>query len=687
MSKKAVETNTKKEMLLTDAIHFKGIDFKAVYIPFDAYYIYQRTTPKNYEPIYRELARIEDNDATSQPNKITEYYLCQDSGIKPNLTDFEIEKLDYIFKEAVEPNIQLKLNFSLEETRDLILEMFTGLVEALSIINDYSDVEAGLLPVDIKAKFSYERYRSLSQEDIQIVVRIEDYLNLHKSFELESLKESISTKLTGRKKTDVELGRRDLSQYLSMQYGVILRKYIGTLYKRDGNGYAQISHDDLILQLKKDFEANFIHDNDLKNAIGFISDRLEPVPNIVKFKNTLYDMEQMKPIEQPKEPIFTLLEIPYNYNPDAESTLMKEFLETSLQRQTAEETKLAVQGIKEFTGYLFTSGNKHEILPIVTGLTGAGKSVFFNIITAIFGKDRISGISLQRLEKDSHASSQFINAHLNIIRDSDTSMITNNSLIKNWTGNESFSINPKYKQPFDLPADEVPKPILVCNTMPEFKVYEDAIIRRFVIIEFQVSFTKTGKANPNLEKEILSDDEEIEWLIYQSLQAYKEMEEAESDFIFKIGEEETKELIEKHTHPLNHIVSELILKHDPEAYDTDKEMKPAEFIPVFTDDLVDAILYVSDRDGIDVPVDKHGRINKTTLVNVIRDEFDLHDGEIVKDKQTGSYRILRDYKARNVRWQGRNAKAYPNLIPKKQYREILDSIQAEKILEKHQQAK
>ena len=98
---------------------------------------------------------------------------------------------------------------------------------------------------------------------------------------------------------------------------------------------------------------------------------------------------------------------------------------------------------------------------------------------------------------------------------------------------------------------------------------------------------------------------------------------------------------------------------------------------------MDAILYVSERDGIDVPVDKHGRINKTTLVKVIRDEFDLHDGEIVKNKQSNQYSQHREYKARQVRWKGRNAKAYPNLIPKKEYQEILDSIQAERILNKH----
>lgn len=671
-----------KEVILTDMVLMNDKSFKAVYIPYDAYYIYYlQPKSEKLDAIYREIFRIEDNSLTYPPRNIVNYYKGS------SISDVEKIELDYILKEALEPNIQIKMKFKEAQSRELIKSIFSELEIERQFNEDMAETEPGLIdPLD-KPRLTYEKYRTLSSEELHIAVKIENYWKSRTDTEFKELEESIKQKLDSRKKNDIELGRRDLSKYLTKKYGVILRKFIGTLYKRDGKGYVQTSHDDLILELKNDFNSNFIHDNDLKSAIGFISDRLEPIPNIVKFRNTLFDMEKLEPIEQPKEPIFTLLEIPYNYNPNAESTLMKEFLKTSLARPTKEETAEAVKGIKEFTGYLFTSGNKHEILPIVTGLTGAGKSVFFNIITAIFGKDKISGISLQRLENDIHSSSQFVNAHLNIIRDSDTSMITNNSLIKNWTGNESFPINPKYKQPFDLPGEEVPKPILVCNTMPEFKTYEDAVVRRFLIIEFLVSFTKTGKANPNLEKEILSNDEEIEWLIYESIQAYKEMEESSQEFVFKIGDEETKELIEKHTHPLNHIVTELIQKHDPEAYDWERKFNEKEFMPVYTDDLVEAILFVSERDGIDVPVDKHGRINKTTLINVIREEFDLFDGEIVKDKQTGKYSLQRKYTARLKRWNGRNEKEYPNLIPKKEYRKVLDSIQAEKILEKHTQSK
>lgn len=496
--------------------------------------------------------------------------------------------------------------------------------------------------------------------------------------EIKMLVAQIMMNLEERTRTSVEQGRRELSKLLSEYYGVILRKHIGTLYIVKGNGFEPTSHDDLIKELTQIFGKNFIHDNDLKNAIGYISDRLEPIPNIVKFKNTLFDMEKIEPMES-ETPIFTVLNIPYNYNPDAQSTLFKEFLYSSFARDTEEETEKAVKGIKQLCGYFLTSGNSLEILPIFTGLTGAGKSTLLNIITGIIGHDKISGISLQSLENDIHASSGFIGRHLNIIRDSDTNIIKNNSIIKNLTGNEGYPVNPKFKELFDLPANEVPKPILACNTMPVFAVYEDSIIRRFVIVEFLVSMTKKGKAITDLDKKILADTNEVEWFIFESIKEYKAMMENEETFIFQISDEETKELIEKHTHPINHIVQILINKHDPQAYDDDKASDlQNNFTPIFTNDLVDAILYVADAEGIDVPINKHGKIDKKTLLAVIRDEFDLHDGEIVKDRETNNYNKHREYKARSERFDGVNAKAYPNLIATPEYIEVLNKVKEER---------
>lgn len=217
--------------------------------------------------------------------------------------------------------------------------------------------------------------------------------------------------------------------------------------------------------------------------------------------------------------------------------------------------------------------------------------------------------------------------------------------------------------------------------MPVFKTYEPALIRRFLIVEFKTSFNDSDKQITNLDKLIIADDSEIEWFIYNSIKAYKDMVEDRENFIFKITDDETMELVNKHTPPLNHIIRELILKHDPKAYDTEKSINRKYFKPVFTNDLVDVILLYSEKFSIDVPTDKHGKINKKKLLNVIKEEFDLYDGEMIDDG-TGDYNHLRDYKAQAERWTDANGtskreRAYPNLIATPLYIELLNELKAQ----------
>ena len=613
------------------------------------------------------------------------YYLLNVNGNNLNEVEFKISQNPNELMEILGNVINENPNY---EFHDIPNDELKNILHQLE--NDKSLLYNLISDLKKVYHFTYENnHTDYRNERINKINNISVIESLHKKSNIVSnddtvyngnlvkqLVNSVKNKLENRENKEIELGRRDLSKLLTLRYGLILRKYTGTIYKLKGNGYEPTSHDDLIIELTNLFGYNFIHDSDVKKAIGYVSHRLEPTPNIIKFENTFYNMETLEPFE-PNKPIFTVLNIPYNYNPNAKSEMMKNFLYSTFERETAEETEQAVKGIKQLCGYLFTSGNSSEIIPIFTGATGGGKSTLLNILTGIFGKDKISGISLQSLEDNIHASSGFIGKHLNIIRDSDKTEIKNNEMLKTWTGNEPLSVNPKFKDLFDLPAEEVPKPILACNNMPVFKEYDDAIIRRFVIVEFLVSMTKKGKDIEDLYKKILKKPEEVEWFIYESLKEYKAMIDNNESFIFKISDEKTKQLIEKHTHPLNHIIQMLICKHDPKAYDEEKYND--DFRPVFTDDLVEAILYVGNRDGISVPVNKHGKIDKRVLVNVIRDEFDLHDGEIVQNKthdsnDYGKYTLHRDYKARSERWNGLNKKAYPNLIATNEYIEVLEAI-------------
>ena len=68
----------------------------------------------------------------------------------------------------------------------------------------------------------------------------------------------------------------------------------------------------------------------------------------------------------------------------------------SNEAKAKEYTRKRVQGLKEIIGYSFTSGNKYNILPVVVGISGGGKSVLGSIISEIFNNN-VCDVSLQAM--------------------------------------------------------------------------------------------------------------------------------------------------------------------------------------------------------------------------------------------------------------------------------------------------
>ena len=438
--------------------------------------------------------------------------------------------------------------------------------------------------------------------------------------------------------------RQGLAKFIKSEYDLILRKNSHELYILDfgTNCYTQVNFDELFVLVSNGLGEGLINEDDLNEAIKYISDRRDPEHNIVKFKNCLFDMDKLEPIHVEK-PVFTQVESAYNYNPDAKSRIVKEFLHTSLKNKDESKTERNIKGIKQLVGYLFTSGNKLNVLPLIIGISGGGKSVFANILNAIFGEDKIADLKLQQIEKDPHATSSLINKHLNIIQDSDASTINNNSLIKQLTGNDPLQVNPKYVHPFVLPPEEVPKSILIGNNIPKFTKLEQALIERFLIIEFKVKFRGTERENPNLLNEILSNPEEIEWLIYESLKEYKSMTKNGDDFVLRENGDETRKLVNKHQNPLSYIFSQLItgFSDTNDAY-------------VYTQDLKSVIKYYAKEEGTDLTLNPKGDIPSKQMMSVIRNEFDLWDNTYTTQTYKGK-------------------RYYPCLIPNELYRYILEN--------------
>ena len=432
--------------------------------------------------------------------------------------------------------------------------------------------------------------------------------------------EQILFKIFSNSTVPVREKRQKLGHYLK-ENGLILRRGINNPYLLDKNtnGYNSVEIDDIVEKLDNKIFNNLdlVHSKDVEDAIGFIGVRKKPRYNIVKFKNCLYDMVNFKVISSTDEPVFTLIEVAHNFNPQAKGEKVQYFLESSLEKPN-DDTKIdeLVQGFLEMVGYLLTSGNPLNVFFVFEGIEGAGKGLATNLIIEIFGSEKVGGLVLQELTPDNRfATSHLENKQVNIVRDSPKMPIKDTGMLKSITGYDDIPVEPKGKDKYMIPKEEVPDMILVCNNFPKFEGgMEEAIVQRVVIFEFLNQFRGTDKMNSNLLNEILADPQEMEWLIYNGIKAYEKMITEGGDFIGRVDSKKARILLNKHTDPISFVLPKLV------NYDEDKSSED----PIVANELNDLIQYVAKNEGLAISLNRKGMISPKKLISTIRYQFDLN---------------------------------------------------------------
>ena len=334
-------------------------------------------------------------------------------------------------------------------------------------------------------------------------------------------------------------------------------------------------------------------------------------------------------------------DIYFNYNKEAKGELIQEFLYSSLDEKQ-------VKGLLELIGYLFTVGNKENIILCFIGKGGGGKSVLSNILSHLFKK--VSYLPIHNLNKN-HEISILENKFINICNDTDNKPIEDNGTFKQISGDDNILINPKYRQPYIMPLEEIPKFIIVGNHFPRFKKLEVPIIQRLILLEFKKGFRNTKAQKKNLLTDITSNNDNIEWLIYNSLQAYNEMLKKGDDFILRKSYEDNLNLYNKHSNPLKWIISELFIFNMDNLIINDfgqYELINNDYLTV--DEVKEAIKKCANKKGLDISEDNN--ITTKQLTNAIKSAFDLWS---LKD----NYDI--DYKPIQKQMDYRRFYIYPNL--------------------------
>lgn len=619
------------------------------------YYLFKPVND-TYEAIRIEISETPNEVDATLVNSDDGKQLSNNSGINGNLRFL-----------ALHLNL---IGMDVKKQIDTIGELFYDLADVEYYYNNPDDAERFTFNADRN-----ERFKAVDDElMIAEITRISKEITRNK-------KDDVIGELYNAFKIrkGVKKAQRDLGNYLNKECGVILRKNSHELYKLDvaNNGYNSTDVDEIIAELTGIFgDENLFSTTDVETAVDFISERLTPEYNIVKFSNGLYSMKEHK-LFKPENPVFTLIESPYAYNPNAESTYIKDFLYSSLAKETPEATEKYVKGVLEFIGYLFTSGNSRNILGWITGIGGGGKTTFANIIQAVFG-NKCADLDFAEIEKNTHSTSILVGKHLNLVREAETGVVTNNKPYKILVGNEPIPINPKNQHPYMLPSDEVAKSVMIANNIPPFKNPVLSIIQRFLIIEFNHVFRNTDDMIENLDKLIIETTGDMEWLIYNSLEAYKEMVESGNGFYLKLDDEKTKELMYKHSKPLNYLVTKLILKHDKEAYESEVELSAdavngeTEFSKpyIVVSEFNDLIIYLSKKHGVEIPLDaKTGKVNGRKLLGAIKVEFDLFDYQL--EKANGG---TMNYTSITKKVDGEVFRIYPELIKTPEYDALLKEM-------------
>ena len=205
--------------------------------------------------------------------------------------------------------------------------------------------------------------------------------------------------------------------------------------------------------------------------------------------------------------------------------------------------------------------------------------------------------------------------------------------------------------------------------MPNFDTLDNPLLQRFLIIEFQKSFRNTDKQIKGLDDKIIESKEDMEWLIYQSLEAHKTMSEENKDFAIRLSDEDTRKRVVANNNPLIPAVDALVVFND--AYGI---MKTLSYI--IADEFKEILDMWIKENGLNVIHDKTGTINNKAIINTVKTKFDIWDETWrVKEDDTKESHYTTYRKTVN----GKQQRVFPFLEKTEKYKELEAKWQAQKL--------
>jgi len=221
---------------------------------------------------------------------------------------------------------------------------------------------------------------------------------------------------------------------------------------------------------------------------------------LINLKNGTYEItptgHKIRPFDSAD---FLTYQLPFDYDPSATAPLF----ETYLNRVQPDNKRQDI--LAEYLGYVFISVFflKLEKALILYGGGANGKSVFFEIVNALFGDENVSGYSLESLtDKEGYYRAKIVNKLVNYASELNANQATTDKT-KQLISGEKIQARLPYFPPFDM--TDYAKLIFNANELPKNAEQTNAYFRRFLIINFEQTIPE-HEQDKQLSKKIIESE-------------------------------------------------------------------------------------------------------------------------------------------------------------------------------------
>ena len=232
--------------------------------------------------------------------------------------------------------------------------------------------------------------------------------------------------------------------------------------------------------------------------------RLSSISRIIKAKTVTDELFNMKPILNlingaieiiEEEPYYIFREhretdyctycLPYPYVEGARCREWEDFIESVTDFDEKRQAFL-----QEFAGYVLYPDNRIHKCAALVGSGSNGKSIYFNTLSNIFGKENVSRITVSNLAQDFQAIG-LLGALLNISSENKTEFYGAEETFKQVVSGDDISAC--YKGKDYITFKPRAKMILSLNNMPRSNDKSNGLTRRFAFVNFPLNFVEEPK--------------------------------------------------------------------------------------------------------------------------------------------------------------------------------------------------